>query len=118
MLGSRTGHRHCAASGNAGGGWGNPAAAVMATGFRHLDPQLSEWLMWAWGANGRSLLAGQTWRIGPGERIGLVGINGSGKSTLLRLLAGERAPDEGRRVHGQTVRLAKLAPSPTAVTCR
>jgi ATP-binding cassette subfamily F protein uup len=56
----------------------------------------------------RRLLDGQTWRIGPGERIGLVGVNGSGKTTLLRLLAGEREPDAGRRVQGQTVFLAHL----------
>ncbi|HKR49175.1 MAG TPA: ABC-F family ATP-binding cassette domain-containing protein [Pseudonocardiaceae bacterium] len=54
------------------------------------------------------LLHTQTWRIGPGERIGLVGVNGSGKTTLLRLLAGEREPDAGRRVQGSTVRLAHL----------
>ncbi|HEU0086493.1 MAG TPA: ABC-F family ATP-binding cassette domain-containing protein [Pseudonocardiaceae bacterium] len=57
---------------------------------------------------GRVLLAGQTWRIGPGERVGLVGVNGSGKSTVLRLLAGQREPDAGRRVQGTTVRLAHL----------
>jgi ATP-binding cassette subfamily F protein uup len=57
---------------------------------------------------GRRLLDGQTWRIGPGERIGLVGVNGSGKTTLLWLLAGEREPDVGRRVQGQTVFLAHL----------
>ncbi len=57
---------------------------------------------------GRSLLDAQTWRIGPGERIGLVGVNGSGKTTLLRLLAGDREPDAGRRVQGLTVRLAHL----------
>ncbi|HEV7830056.1 MAG TPA: ABC-F family ATP-binding cassette domain-containing protein [Pseudonocardiaceae bacterium] len=57
---------------------------------------------------GRRLLDAETWRIGPGERIGLVGVNGSGKTTLLRLLAGEVEPDAGRRVQGQTVRLAHL----------
>jgi ATP-binding cassette subfamily F protein uup len=57
---------------------------------------------------GRWLLDAETWRIGPGERIGLVGVNGSGKTTLLRLLAGELEPDAGRRVQGQTVRLAHL----------
>ncbi|MGH3754321.1 MAG: ABC-F family ATP-binding cassette domain-containing protein [Pseudonocardiaceae bacterium] len=57
---------------------------------------------------GRPLLAAQTWRIGPGERIGLVGVNGSGKTTLLRLLAGQREPDAGRLVQGSTVRLAHL----------
>ena len=57
---------------------------------------------------GRPLLSDVTWRLGPGERIGLVGVNGSGKTTLLRLLAGERAPDAGRRVQGTTVRPAHL----------
>ncbi len=57
----------------------------------------------------QTLLDGTTWRIGPGDRVGLVGINGSGKTTVLRLLAGEREPDAGRRVQGQTVRLAHLA---------
>ncbi len=56
----------------------------------------------------RHVLDAQTWRIGPGARIGLVGINGSGKTTLLRLLAGELEPAAGLRVQGQTVRLAHL----------
>jgi ATP-binding cassette subfamily F protein uup len=37
---------------------------------------------------GRPLLDHVTWRLGPGERVGVVGVNGSGKTTLLRLLAG------------------------------
>jgi ATP-binding cassette subfamily F protein uup len=57
---------------------------------------------------GRRLLDGVTWRIDPGARIGLVGVNGSGKTTLLRLLAGELTSETGRRVQGQTVRLAHL----------
>ncbi len=59
-------------------------------------------------AGPRSLLAGVTWRIGPGDRVGLVGINGSGKTTLLRLLAGEQEPEAGKRIEGKTVRLAHL----------
>ncbi|SDR16513.1 ABC-F family ATP-binding cassette domain-containing protein [Actinopolyspora saharensis] len=56
----------------------------------------------------RKLLDDVTWRLGPGDRVGVVGVNGSGKTTLLRLLAGEREPDSGRRVEGKTVRLAHL----------
>ncbi|MBX6767750.1 MAG: ABC-F family ATP-binding cassette domain-containing protein, partial [Actinomadura rubrobrunea] len=50
-----------------------------------------------------------TWRLGPGDRVGVVGVNGSGKSTLLRLLDGAIAPAEGRVVRGKTVRLAHLS---------
>ncbi|HEY8373657.1 MAG TPA: ABC-F family ATP-binding cassette domain-containing protein [Pseudonocardiaceae bacterium] len=56
----------------------------------------------------RVLLRNVTWRLGPGDRIGVVGVNGSGKTSLLRLLAGDLEPDRGRRVQGQTVRLAHL----------
>ncbi|MFC4002754.1 ATP-binding cassette domain-containing protein [Prauserella oleivorans] len=59
-------------------------------------------------AGDRSLLDHVTWRIGPGDRIGIVGVNGSGKTTLLRLLAGETEPETGRRIEGKTVRLAHL----------
>ncbi|MCX2934146.1 ABC-F family ATP-binding cassette domain-containing protein [Mycobacterium sp. CVI_P3] len=48
------------------------------------------------------------WRIGPGERTGIVGANGAGKSTLLGLIAGTLSPDSGRVKRGKTVRLAML----------
>ena len=50
-----------------------------------------------------------TWRLGPGDRVGLVGVNGSGKTTLLRMLAGTVRPDGGRIVRGRTVSLAHLS---------
>src|SRR5690606_14867709 len=43
--------------------------------------------------------------LGPGERLGVVGVNGSGKSTLLDLIAGRREPRSGRVVRGSTVRV-------------
>ena len=60
-------------------------------------------------AGDKPIVDGLTWRIGPGDRFGLVGVNGSGKTTLLKLLAGEREPDAGKRIEGKTVRLAHLS---------
>jgi ATP-binding cassette subfamily F protein uup len=56
----------------------------------------------------RVLLDDVTWRLGPGDRVGLVGVNGSGKSTLLRLVAGQVEPASGRVRRGRTVKLAFL----------
>nr|WP_242516903.1 ABC-F family ATP-binding cassette domain-containing protein [Corynebacterium mendelii] len=58
--------------------------------------------------DGRVLVDDLTWRLGPGERIGLVGVNGSGKTTLLRAIAGEKDLDTGKRIEGRTVRLGWL----------
>ncbi len=57
----------------------------------------------------RTLLDDVTWRIGPGDRIGLVGINGSGKSTLLRVLVGDRQIASGSRKVGKTVSIGYLS---------
>ena len=58
--------------------------------------------------DGRTLVDHLTWRLAPGERIGLVGVNGSGKTTLLRALAGEVPLAAGKRIEGKTVRLGWL----------
>ncbi|WP_115685019.1 ABC-F family ATP-binding cassette domain-containing protein [Corynebacterium senegalense] len=58
--------------------------------------------------DGRTLVDHLTWRLAPGERIGLVGVNGSGKTTLLRTLAGEHPLAAGRRIEGQTTRIGWL----------
>lgn len=60
------------------------------------------------GEQGRELVSDLTWRLAPGERVGLVGVNGSGKTTLLRALAGDWPLTEGKRIVGQTVSLGWL----------
>ncbi|MDM7830667.1 ABC-F family ATP-binding cassette domain-containing protein [Cellulomonas sp. MW9] len=56
----------------------------------------------------RTLLDDVTWRIGPGDRIGMVGVNGAGKTSLLRLLSGRLQPTQGRVKRGKTVQVAEL----------
>ncbi|WP_417286944.1 ABC-F family ATP-binding cassette domain-containing protein [Corynebacterium variabile] len=56
----------------------------------------------------RVLVEDLTWRLAPGERIGLVGVNGSGKTTLLRTLAGEYPLAAGKRIEGRTVDIGWL----------
>jgi ATP-binding cassette, subfamily F, member 3 len=50
---------------------------------------------------GQDVLHEASWRIGRGERIGLVGPNGAGKTTLCRIMADVEEPDAGR-VHLDT----------------
>jgi ATP-binding cassette subfamily F protein uup len=57
---------------------------------------------------GRPVLRDIEWRIGPGERTGIVGANGAGKSTLLGLITGAVQPDSGKVKRGKTVRLGTL----------
>ena len=59
----------------------------------------------------RRLLNRLTWSIGPGDRIGLVGVNGAGKTTLLDLLAGLRSPQSGKIKRGVTLRVGYLSQS-------
>ncbi|HET9419990.1 MAG TPA: ABC-F family ATP-binding cassette domain-containing protein [Nocardioides sp.] len=56
----------------------------------------------------RELLSHATWRLGPGDRVGIVGVNGAGKSSVLSLLSGALPPDVGRVRHGRTVALQHL----------
>jgi ATP-binding cassette subfamily F protein uup len=57
----------------------------------------------------RPLLRHVTWRLGPGDRVALVGVNGSGKTTLVKVLGGEMEPTTGSVQRGTTVRLAHLS---------
>lgn len=57
----------------------------------------------------KQILHDVTWRLGPGDRVGLVGVNGAGKTTLLKLLTGELKPTSGRIKRGKTVQVAVLS---------
>ena len=46
-------------------------------------------------AGSRLLLSDATFRVGPGDRVGLVGRNGAGKTTLTKVLAGAALPASG-----------------------
>jgi ATP-binding cassette subfamily F protein uup len=61
------------------------------------------------GTDRKELLKHVTWHLGPGERLGLIGVNGSGKSSLIRLLLGEAKADSGKVVTGVTVKPAHLS---------
>ena len=84
-------------------------------------------------AGSRTLLDDVTWQLGPGDRVGVVGVNGSGKTTLLRLMADTLAVSPGQRPaagdpqasgalqasgsvrRGSTVRLGYLTQEPPRV---
>jgi len=57
----------------------------------------------------RVLLSHATWRLGPGDRVGIVGVNGAGKTSVLSLVSGELAPTAGRVKLGRTVSLQHLS---------
>ncbi|MFJ3220101.1 ABC-F family ATP-binding cassette domain-containing protein [Kitasatospora sp. NPDC086801] len=66
-------------------------------------------------AGPKLLLENLTWQLGPGDRIGLLGVNGAGKTSLLRALRdayaseGDVQPASGLIKVGKTVRLAYLS---------
>jgi ATP-binding cassette subfamily F protein uup len=73
-------------------------------------------------AGNRALLNHVSWQLGPGDRVGIVGVNGTGKTTLLRLLAGTLPVPSGGEIRttghvvtGTTVQLGYLTQEPAAV---
>ncbi len=59
--------------------------------------------------DGNQIFDDITLRLGPGDRIGLVGANGAGKTTLIGLITGALKPSHGRIKIGQTVKFATLS---------
>ena len=57
----------------------------------------------------RIILDRVDWSIGPGARIGLVGVNGTGKTSVLRLLLGELQPAAGAIKRGKTLKVGYLS---------
>ena len=73
-------------------------------------------------AGRQPLLDHVSWQLGPGDRVGVVGVNGTGKTTLLRLLAGLQpvpasgpVTASGQVVTGSTVQVGFLTQEPAAV---
>ena len=64
----------------------------------------------AYGAN--EVIRGASWRIEPGDRIGLVGLNGCGKTTLFRLILGDLLPDRGKIHRQRDLRIGYLPQDP------
>ena len=58
--------------------------------------------------SGKTLFDEVSFRIGPHDRIGLVGANGTGKSTLLRMLVGEQSADAGEMAKAKYVSVGYL----------
>jgi ATP-binding cassette subfamily F protein 3 len=57
---------------------------------------------------GRTLFAGASLGLNPGDRVGLVGPNGAGKSTLLRMIAGDEPSDHGEVIKSRGVRIGMI----------
>ncbi|MEM7157373.1 MAG: ABC-F family ATP-binding cassette domain-containing protein [Myxococcota bacterium] len=56
----------------------------------------------------KELLSDLDLRIGPHDRVGLVGVNGSGKSSLMKLMSGDNQPDGGEVVARRGLRIGYL----------
>ena len=60
-------------------------------------------------AGDKRILENLYWNVGPGDRIGVVGVNGAGKTTLFKALLSQIAPSAGKITVGVTVKAAFLS---------
>ncbi len=67
------------------------------------------------GFGDRLLVEGLTFSLPPGGIVGVIGPNGAGKTTLFRMIAGEEEPDSGELRLGDTVQLAYVDQSRSAL---
>jgi ATP-binding cassette subfamily F protein 3 len=67
---------------------------------------------------GKVLFHDVSFRIGPRDRIGLVGSNGAGKTTLLRILLGDAIPEKGEIARAKYVNVGYLPQEGTSVAGR
>lgn len=58
--------------------------------------------------NGDYLFESVTFRLNPGDRVGLVGKNGAGKSTMLKILSKEVEPDSGSIASDKEIKIGFL----------
>jgi ATP-binding cassette subfamily F protein 3 len=58
--------------------------------------------------SGEELFSGITFKLNPGDRVGLVGKNGAGKSTLLKIVAGDQEYDRGSMAFEKNISLGFL----------
>ena len=70
------------------------------------------------GFGDRLLVEDLTFDLPPGGIVGVIGPNGAGKTTLFRMIAGEEQPDDGSLEIGDTVELAYVDQSRSALEGR
>lgn len=73
--------------------------------------RLAEWLIPGAGSRHdlRWILNNISFRVNPGESVGLIGINGAGKSTLLKIITGTTQPTTGSvKMHGRVAAMLEL----------
>lgn len=60
----------------------------------------------------KNIINNLTWRLSPGQRVGIIGVNGAGKTTLFGLLEGSLEPSSGQILRGKTVKIGYLSQTP------
>lgn len=60
------------------------------------------------GFGDRAILEDVSFRLLPGEHVGLIGANGEGKSTFMNIITGSLQPDEGKIEWSKNVRVGYL----------